>query len=349
MSQLADAMDTISGLQECNRITATKMSQLEKEFKQLQMELSKSKIESETAKEETLIYKNDLKRVQDELVEQISRNSELEKAKEKLTDEIEDLTADLFTEANGMVANEARQRFDLEIISQNLKNELEQTRNRLKQETTQLSELKKQMEVALLTIKDSPDLTQLLGIAKQDFSFTFKDIFDKSVFDFAVENSELDEFRQFVERIKNTPVFPKEDPFIRQILLQEINPTLKFKNGLKNILDSLLLNTCMIEAKKSEEVCETCGSGKQEYRIKLNDKGKTTMIDSYCREKIVSVGDFFQFVRMIQLGLSDAREMVDLYKECWQLRRKMFYSRGISNYFISSDFQMFVNKLSSLQ
>lgn len=81
-------------------------------------------------------------------------------------------------------------------------------------------------------------------------------------------------------------------------------------------------------------------------RLTENDPSDGTfIIDDHCRSKIVSVCNFFSFIRYYRQGFYDALSNEQLYLNWLQLKRAMMYSRtGSSSYFIVSDVYLLLNK-----
>ncbi|KAJ3340002.1 hypothetical protein HDU93_007551 [Gonapodya sp. JEL0774] len=99
--------------------------------------------------EELKATQRDLQIMGEKLIDEIEKASfraELQHSKESVQDELEQLTTQLFEEANGLVAAEKRQRAIAERQHRHLEDELRSTRNRLELETAQLEELRRRME-----------------------------------------------------------------------------------------------------------------------------------------------------------------------------------------------------------
>ena len=84
--------------------------------------------------------------------DEIAARKELERMKDTVANELEDLTKTLFEEANGMVANEAKARTLIENSKLKLQSELEDTRKRLELERQQLIALKKEMKFIFIIL-----------------------------------------------------------------------------------------------------------------------------------------------------------------------------------------------------
>ncbi|OAD07275.1 hypothetical protein MUCCIDRAFT_138265, partial [Mucor lusitanicus CBS 277.49] len=88
---------------------------------------------------------NDMELLNDKYVDEIERVAEIQHSKDMVESELEDLSRRLFEEANGMVANEKREKYNLEVAQKHLENQLQETRDRLGAEQMQLKELRKRM------------------------------------------------------------------------------------------------------------------------------------------------------------------------------------------------------------
>ncbi|KAI9032278.1 hypothetical protein DFJ74DRAFT_653902 [Hyaloraphidium curvatum] len=95
---------------------------------------------------ELLATQRDLQIMGEKLVDEIERRAELQHSKEAVQDELEQLTSQLFEEANVLVAKEAQKSFQMEKTSKILEEELQQTKLRLEAESQQLRELRKKMQ-----------------------------------------------------------------------------------------------------------------------------------------------------------------------------------------------------------
>ncbi|KAH6567788.1 hypothetical protein BASA60_008891 [Batrachochytrium salamandrivorans] len=89
--------------------------------------------------------KRDLETLGEKLIDEIEKRAELQHSKETVQDELEELTKSLFEEANSMVANEARQRHEVQAREQSMAAELGETKIRLQMEQAQLRELRIRM------------------------------------------------------------------------------------------------------------------------------------------------------------------------------------------------------------
>ncbi|KAJ3023180.1 UNVERIFIED_CONTAM: hypothetical protein HDU68_008746 [Siphonaria sp. JEL0065] len=80
------------------------------------------------------------------VLDEIEKRLELQSIRDKLVEEIEDKTQELFEKANGLVADEAKRRFGSQTRVRALEGELDDLQGQLAMERMQLSELRAKME-----------------------------------------------------------------------------------------------------------------------------------------------------------------------------------------------------------
>ena len=77
--------------------------------------------------------------------------------------------------------------------------------------------------------------------------------------------------------------------------------------------------------------CCACGKTDESYKyqFKITDLTADTWypICLACRSRLVSVCNFYKFIRYCHTGMYSSRKVQDLYLESLKLRRSMFYSR----------------------
>jgi len=132
--------------------------------------------------------------------------------------------------------------------------------------------------------------------------------------------------------------------FGERVLQQDLQPCLKFRSKTSSFLakdyskimeSGLQDNNCFIEpiSNSSKGNCMLCGYEQNlKFRYSIQSPEKTDkavkwkMICQFCRDKIVSVADFYCFVRNIRAGIMKAN-IVDMYRECIKLRLRMNIAR----------------------
>lgn len=152
---------------------------------------------------------------------------------------------------------------------------------------------------------------------------------------------------------------------------QNQNSKTKNKKSIKSLLlnlsvtslpDSIIPASTPLDSESDEKPTEEtvkipscalckCKLGLPSYRFRLaeHDSHGWFSIDSYCRDKIVAVGDLYTFIRHIRRGLFTHRPIADLYCELMHYLRNIFYVRiGATSFFIRNDIELvysrFLNK-----
>lgn len=233
--------------------------------------------------------------------------------------ELEDLTRSLFEEANGMVAR-GRQELSVAIGTiQSLKQELTQTKALLRQEQSQLAELRQRIhdEEKRNSASHWPDAPATPA-------------------NWVMRSSCLSNFRQFVEKARSTPLHSMHRlPFMEQCIKQEIEPCLQFskksKFFVRRLMDAMLHQSCFIEkASCPFAICSLCGFQDSDvflFKKREEDENWYT-VDRCCRDRLVAACNFYVFVRYIHMGLlSQGRSIESLFHESVRLRLCMFWAR----------------------
>ncbi|KAF1798310.1 hypothetical protein V8B55DRAFT_1553329 [Mucor lusitanicus] len=214
------------------------------------MEQVMGELDDQTANFQAL--QNDMELLNDKYVDEIERVAEIQHSKDMVESELEDLSRRLFEEANGMVANEKREKYNLEVAQKHLENQLQETRDRLGAEQMQLKELRKRMEdmmeveKAVMEVPKTPDhikdITSLL--AERMHLLEQKNAH--------IDTLMLDEFQEFVKT--GTAVSLKKIhtiPFMKNCQEEDVEACLRFgpnsRLSARKMNEAIVLNTCFIE------------------------------------------------------------------------------------------------------
>ncbi|KAI8073026.1 hypothetical protein BC940DRAFT_290368 [Gongronella butleri] len=127
----------------------------------------------------------DMELLNDKYVDEIERVAEIQHSKDMVESELEDLSRRLFEEANGMVANEKREKYNLEVAQKHLENQLNETRDRLAAEQEQLTELRAKMEAMQLASDAAAASSPIAFDAQSDASPTIVDPEQRAMSDMA--------------------------------------------------------------------------------------------------------------------------------------------------------------------
>ncbi|RIA97339.1 hypothetical protein C1645_752640 [Glomus cerebriforme] len=182
-----------------------------------------------------------------------------------------------------------------------------------------------------------------------------------------IDNELIMDFHEFVDQSPTVRLQKIHTiPFMRHCLEEDVDPCMRFGSNprvsSRRIVDAIVANTCFIEesppgADKEQALnshspirnsaskpmlwerlsgnsnsprigCQCCGRvGPLPFQYRITNLDDWSLIDRYCRDRLVAVCEFYVFIRNIRQGLYNNRPIVDLYAECLRLRLQMFYAR----------------------
>ncbi|KAI8973803.1 hypothetical protein BDF20DRAFT_884087 [Mycotypha africana] len=220
---------------------------------------------------------HDMELLNDKYVDEIERVAEIQHSKDMVESELEDLSRRLFEEANGMVANEKREKHNLEIAQKHLENQLKETKERLAAEQMQLKELKKRMEEMTKEMENEQKEAAAAAAVDDDHLHATADNLNpiipktpdhiKDVTTLLAERSSLlnnqkrqdgidplvlDEFQEFV-RLGASVSLKKIHtiPFMKNCQEEDVEACLRFgpnsRLSARKINEAIVMNTCFIE------------------------------------------------------------------------------------------------------
>ncbi|KAI9020908.1 GDP/GTP exchange factor Sec2p-domain-containing protein [Phycomyces nitens] len=201
--------------------------------------------------EEFAALQGDMELLNDKYVDEIERVAEIQHSKDMVESELEDLSRRLFEEANGMVANEKREKYNLEMAQKHLENQLKETQERLGAEQMQLKELRLRMEDMVdvsstdTSSLDSPKASSIM-------SSSTTTVTPNSTQSIGVDPILLEEFGNYVRTSSNVALKKLHTiPFMRNCQTEDVEPCLRFgpasRLSAHKINDAIVLNTCFIE------------------------------------------------------------------------------------------------------
>jgi hypothetical protein len=193
---------------------------------------------------------NDMELLNDKYVDEIERVAEIQHSKDMVESELEDLSRRLFEEANGMVANEKREKYNLEVAQRHLENQLQETRERLAAEKMQLQELRTRMQDMVTSIPQQPiEETPKTPDHIKDITRLFSERISKQV---EIDTMILDEFDDFVKQSTALPLKKIHSlAFMKSCQEEDVESCLRFgpssRLSARKINEAIVLNTCFIE------------------------------------------------------------------------------------------------------
>ncbi|KAI9268306.1 hypothetical protein BDA99DRAFT_505452 [Phascolomyces articulosus] len=255
--------------------------------------------------------------------------------------ELEDLSTQLFEQANEMVAKERR--LAKEQMDATMK-ELGSMRYQLDQERTLRQQIghhygnddKENQQHYSNAIEQK---NQMISIQQQQ--------------QLMMDAHGLVVFRDFVQRVRSVSSLEQIHRlfFVKQCIEQDIHPCLQRMKKLstRKLLNSLVRRPCRIENTTLSTssftaaplvICYACGipipQKLQEdnhdviFQFQLNDNDKSwNRIDRPCKDRLLAISNFYEFVRHLHLGLQGQQRSIEsLFHEMVWLRLYMFWARS---------------------
>jgi hypothetical protein len=253
---------------ECIKSQSTKIEEMTKRIEELEDDL-------DAKTDAFMALQNDMELLNEKYVDEIERVAEIQHSKDMVENELEDLSRRLFEEANGMVANEKREKYNLEVAQRHLENQLKETRERLHAEQMQLKELRIKMEEMELKSNEEEkeesdsgeqgkrsssamsdagarglaDMTALLNGSSKRQSQNGADLDSTAT---NIDDLVLGEFQDFIATGRSLPLKKLHtNPFMRNCQAEDVEPCLRFgpnpRLSAKKIIDAIVMNKCFIE------------------------------------------------------------------------------------------------------
>lgn len=204
---------------------------------------------------------SDMEMLNDKYVDEIERVAEIQHSKDMVENELEDLSRRLFEEANGMVANEKREKHQLEMAQRQLEKQLEETQERLAAEQMQLKELRQRMEEMAAQEQlaeehaESTSITSEAGETESS-SANVDGSNNHCGGNVTMEMTDPMLLSEFEDFIKMSPSLPLKKlhssiSFLKNCLAEDVEPCLRFgansRLSARKVAEAIVMNTCFIE------------------------------------------------------------------------------------------------------
>jgi len=294
-------------------------------------------------KEELFKVENELKRKDEEC-------KKLTHVQDQMSEELEELTARLFEEANKMVQDANIKRMNSEKLLQEATNKIEV----LQAEVTALKTLVITSTPSMPNKHLHPQLTsdsidsECQGFVKGHRRSTSHHNFSKEMrsWDRSVMMPMLDQkrsddcvheidpvlFEEF-QKWRNQPTLKKDAIFMSRIMKEDISPCMAFTNTelSQRVYQCVMSNTLSIEpvidrSPFPRRCALTQATRICKYRIKLADSEPYNLISQLARNRIAAVCDFLTYARYITQGLVKTDEN-SMYWEIMRLRKQISLAR----------------------
>ncbi|KAG0166408.1 hypothetical protein DFQ28_006573 [Apophysomyces sp. BC1034] len=255
---------------------------------------------------------SDLRVIRAKRAEEVILIGELQHSKESSERELADLSRRLFDEAHQMIETERREKHQLQRAH-------EQSRHKLRR-----------TESALVDVQE-----QLRALRKE------------------IQSDVLEEFKNFAESLPTVSLRRLHSlEYMKQNLVEDIEPCLRFGSSpyttSRKILESILARSCVLEAlpeERKEQLgattslwdrflqpsgCQACGRDVElTHQFRISSFDEWACIDRYCRDRLIAVLTFYDFLRRLRAGCYRHRSMDDIYQEYIRLKLQMSLSRQV--------------------
>ncbi|KAI8927265.1 hypothetical protein BC831DRAFT_452873 [Entophlyctis helioformis] len=216
--------------------------------------------------------KRDFEMISDKLIDEIEKRAEIQHSKETIQDDLEELTASLFTEANTMVADRSRQLDEYQKRSESLAKEIELMRLQLQKEQAQAHELRSrvglledQNEKLLIETEQGRQMLRHKPSALNSSLRVHTDEERASAGNVPVEELiDPQQFAHFAEFLQAAPTVKVNKLhaliFMRNALEDDVTPCLRFggnpRTSTKKFIDAIIAHTCFVEEMSPDEIKE---------------------------------------------------------------------------------------------
>lgn len=231
----------------------TRYARLERQNNQL-LQRVKELEDSHDAREEQLdILRLDMHSLSTKLVGEVEKRAEIQAERDKISEELEELTRSLFEEANGMVKVEAQRRHESEKTQSSLQVQLEVTKVKLQSEKRNVSQLRRKISdiavASLKTKKSVLDVDELEFEMDDDQASNFTsqstplDTFSSLEVEMLADQRSFEEFKLMVDRIRSYPLNKavSQLPFLKQCVEEHVEPCCRLpKISSRKIMEAFL-------------------------------------------------------------------------------------------------------------
>ncbi|XP_052087211.1 rab-3A-interacting protein-like isoform X2 [Mytilus californianus] len=291
---------------------------------------------------------SELNKAQEELKLKDEECDKLLKVRDQMGEELEDLTASLFEEANNMVQDANIKRMHSEKILKEANEQIDVLQ----------AELKALKQLVLTSTPSSPNkhlhpqIDSKIEMRKKEESkkpfwkthrrSTSHHEFTKEAREGAMAEqdaktdrcNEIDQvcFDEFCAW-RQSPLMERKDGYLPRVYMEDILPCLNFANSKlsQRVQECVGNNSLAIEPIPGDtsypRKCRLTENNKLcNYKIRLGDDPEWYSISQLCRNRIAAVCDYYTYIRYIQQGLVKSEDK-EVFYELVRLRKKMALTR----------------------
>lgn len=226
--------------------------------------------------DETQRLYRDLQLMSEKVIDEIDKRKEIQASKDALREELEELTKSLFEQANVLVADEKRKKYQHEVRGKSLEEELAEVKGLLGREQIQLKELKAKMEEAFIAelqlsayeaVSLSAASTGSLRRLNRTASSLELGVNSPNATSIQSQQQPPDpidpmlfqEFKEFMAAAPNVNRIHTLS-FMKNALEDDVNPCLKFganpRTSTRRLVDAIAAGSCFVKDMSSDEVRE---------------------------------------------------------------------------------------------
>ncbi|KAM3581809.1 hypothetical protein VKS41_005966 [Umbelopsis sp. WA50703] len=309
------------------------------------VERLKNEISTRAADTQSLV--SDRNQLIEKLAEEQARLAQIQKDKVDIEHELAELSKNLLEEANGMVAIEQKERQELEKQSSQVRLQLESIQQALVSEQKQLKEIREKMMKSTETEKvESFDpenhIDDMIMSEFKDFVATCPSIPLKKLHNIQfLRNCLAEDIEPCLRFPPNARMSAKKlvDAMAANSCFIEIMPSgfseeqhaqrLTTDQPLRISASRSMIWEMITGNETTATSCMACGrTAALTHRFRISFFDDWACIDRYCRDRLITVCAFYQFVRNIRHGRYRGRSIPDLYQESVQLRLQMILARN---------------------
>ncbi|KAI8991818.1 hypothetical protein BDF20DRAFT_909543 [Mycotypha africana] len=364
-------------------------SELDKESSALAMTIKEKEQNIQTAVINIESLKHDIMVLKTKYSDETNQLEDIQRSKENVKREIEELTQRLFEEANAMISLEKSEqklilkkneelesdlksnKLQLSVAEDQLKvirmkmDEQQQQQQQQQQHKSSFSNISENNNIAAMESKGSINLltrAQLVTSLMHGIDIGLH-------IDVIEDDSALMEFNDFIQLSKKTQLRKLHSlKYMKCCLRDDIEPCLRFgpnpRMTSKKIIDAILVKSCFVEEcsesffseQESRQVkeeatatlwerfttssiffgCQACGRKIKDpkkraetlkYKFRISYFDEWACIDRYCRDRLMAVIEYYDFVRHLRAGAYKHRSLHELYQESTRLKLQVFLAR----------------------
>ena len=279
------------------------------------------------------------------LIHEAELRSQVLLESDQITVELNELTERVFEEASLLVSAEARKRAEEEGLRRRILCELEAVKSQQELDQSQLRALRLKFDELSTLQSGSQDAlgggsdAAVTEGADDNMLLMPRDEVRRHIPEgLFFDPGQFCEFQQFLRDL-HTPTKINSLPFMRRCIEEDFEPCLKGLGWmtLRRALDAFAENTCFVECPapsspsslEPEPACALCHQRRVcQYRYRLRDSETWRPLDSFCRDRLVAVGNFYSFLRTWRSGLNREASEQELFVTACHLRARVLLSRS---------------------